>query len=128
MRSGFATFKRAKVLRRSMTRPEVHLWEHLRDQRLAGLRFRRQHPVGSYVLDFYCVAARLCVEVDGAAHGFAAQAERDEQRDAWLAARGIRVLRFAASDILSSEIMPGVLAAITAGAAPSTGYAGPPPP
>jgi very-short-patch-repair endonuclease len=128
MRSGFATFKRARSLRRVMTRPEVILWERLRGERLAGLRFRRQHPVGPFVLDFYCASAKLCVEVDGAAHDFVAQAEKDERRTRWLEERGIRVLRIMAKDILEPESLGSALAAIAAEAAPSTGFAGPPPP
>lgn len=123
MRSGFATFKRANELRRSMTRPEVILWERLRGQRLAGLRFRRQHPVGPYVVDFYCASANLCVEVDGAVHDFVVQAVIDERRTRWLDERGIRVFRIAARDILDPGSLGSVLEAIAAEAAPSTGLA-----
>ena len=88
----------AKRLRRRMTLPEVLLWRQLRGRALAGLQFRKQHPVGPYVLDFYCHALKLAVEVDGAAHGFVP--ERDERRDAWLAERGVRTLRLRAAAIL----------------------------
>ena len=64
-----------------------------------GLQFRRQHPLGPFVLDFYCKAAALAVEVDGMAHDFAAAAERDLRRDDWLRARGIETLRIAAEDV-----------------------------
>jgi very-short-patch-repair endonuclease len=56
--------------------------------------FRRQHPIGPYILDFYCSAAQLAVEVDGAGHDFAERVQRDERREAWLAQQGIKVLRW----------------------------------
>ena len=67
MRSSILTQKRAKVLRRNLTQPEQTLWALLRRNGL-GLHFRRQHALGPYILDFYCAAAKLCVEVDGPAH------------------------------------------------------------
>jgi len=80
----------AREQRREPTRAEDMLWERLRRRQL-GLRFRRQHPIGDYVLDFYCGEALLTVEVDGPAH--ADQQGYDRERDRWLASRGIRVLR-----------------------------------
>jgi very-short-patch-repair endonuclease len=109
MRAPLLTFKRARALRRAMTLPEVLLWQALRGGQVGGLRFRRQHPIGSYVLDFYCPALRLAVEIDGAAHDIPAQASHDLRRDAWLAAQGIRVLRVPAADVLSEEKREGVL-------------------
>src|SRR4051795_6949535 len=103
MRAPLLTFKRARALRRALTLPEVVLWQALRGGGVGGLRFRRQHPVGPYVLDFYCPALRLAVEVDGAAHDIPDQAGRDLRRDAWLAEQGIRVRRFLAADVLSEE-------------------------
>ncbi len=70
MRSDLKTFRRARDLRRSLTRPEAMLWINLSRRRLDGLHFRRQHPLGPYILDFYCAEARLAVEVDGESHGF----------------------------------------------------------
>jgi very-short-patch-repair endonuclease len=70
-----------------MTLPEVVPWQHLR-RRPDELKFRRQHPAGPYVLDFYCEEARLCIEVDGAAHGFGNAGTRDEHRDRWLREAG----------------------------------------
>ena len=98
--------KRARTLRRKMTLPEVVLWQQLR-RRPDGLKFRRQHPAGPYVLDFYCDAARLCVEVDGAAHGFGNVPDFDGRRDAWLADAGIRTMRFPAIEVL--ENLDGVM-------------------
>ena len=114
MRAGRRTFDRARQLRRDMSLPEVILWDCLRGRRLEGLRFRRQHPVGRYILDFYCVEARLAVEVDGAHHDLPTEIARDAVRDAWLAGEGIRVLRIAASDVLDDAALDGVLVGIAA--------------
>ena len=92
------TIRRAKRLRRTLTPPEARLWVALR-QKPDGLKFRRQHPIGRYVLDFYCDAAKLAVEVDGAAHDIVDIAVRDRRRDAWLDESGIMTLRFAAIEI-----------------------------
>ena len=104
--------ERAKELRQTMTEAERVLWEALRGRRLAGLRFRRQHPVGQFVLDFYCPAAKLCVEVDGGIHD--AQAEQDAERSAALAACGYRVVRVRNEEVL--ENLPSALARIQAAA------------
>ncbi len=82
-----------------MTLPEVMLWQILRGDRLNGLRFRRQHPIGPYILDFFCSAPRLAIEVDGAMHGYVERARHDAIRDAWLEAQGIKVLRLKAEDV-----------------------------
>jgi very-short-patch-repair endonuclease len=98
-----------------MSQPERILWSLLRRGQ-SGLHFRRQHPVGPFILDFYCASARLCVEIDGPVH--ADQAERDEKRTKWLEKEGIRVLRFSTGEI---EARPAaVLAAIAQAAPPST--------
>src|SRR5260370_33825496 len=65
LRAPEKTFRRARQLRQQMSLPEVVLWQALRKARFAGLRIRRQHPIGPYILDFYCPAARLAIEVDG---------------------------------------------------------------
>ena len=90
----------AKILRRRMTLPEGLLWRAIKGRKLAGLHFRKQHPIGPYVLDFYCDAVKLAVEVDGQSHGFGDRPERDERRDRWLAAKGISTLRISASTVL----------------------------
>ena len=84
-----------------MTPPEVALWQHLRTPAEGLPRFRRQHPFGPYVLDFYCPAAKLVVEVDGWAHNLGDRPVRDEVRDAWLIARGLTVVRLPASEVLA---------------------------
>ena len=77
--------------RRTPTEAELRLWRLLRDQRLSGLKFRRQVPIGPYIVDFLCVSAQLIVEADGSQHG---ESMRDERRDAYLARQGWAVLRF----------------------------------
>ena len=89
----------ARKLRRTMTLPEVLLWQILR-KRPYGLKFRRQHATGSYILDFYCSDARLAVEIDGEAHNCGCRPLRDATRDAWLADAGIATLRIPAKDVL----------------------------
>jgi CreA protein len=124
-----ATFGRARALRRQMSLPEVVLWQALRKSRLAGLRFRRQHPIGPYILDFYCPAAGLAVEVDGLAHDGADRMRHDAHRDSWLAERGVRVMRVVAKDVLRDDSFEGVLAAIeSAAGAPSASLQSAPPP
>ncbi len=82
-----------------MTLPEIVLWRALSNGHM-GCKFRRQHPKGRYVLDFYCDALKLAVEVDGDIHGYGDQPRRDARRDAWLKACGIRTLRIPARDVL----------------------------
>ena len=89
----------AKKLRRRMSLPEALLWQRLR-MRPSGLKFRRQHDAGKYVLDFYCHEVRLIVEVDGIAHEMGDRPERDEQRDVEFTAKGFEVVRIPASDVL----------------------------
>ncbi|KQW80492.1 hypothetical protein ASC89_10530 [Devosia sp. Root413D1] len=107
--------ERAKDMRRVMTPSEKTLWFLLRRKEL-GLYFRRQHPIGPYILDFYCAAAKLCVEVDGPMHQ--ERTERDQRRTAWLAKEGIRVIRFTVDEIGARPAV--VLATIARGAPPST--------
>src|SRR5665213_407778 len=95
-----ATKARARKLRRRMTLPEVLLWQCLRRRQVEDFRFRRQHPMGAFVLDFYCDRAKLAIEVDGYLHGVEGAPERDEVRDTWFAARGIQTLRIPAATIL----------------------------
>lgn len=90
----------ARELRGAMSLPEVLLWRAIRTRKVNGLRFRRQHPLGPYVLDFFCPEFRLCLEVDGAGHSFGERPQHDERRDAWLAAQGIRTLRLSAELVL----------------------------
>lgn len=83
----------SRRLRREQTPEEKELWKALRGRRFAGFKFRRQHEVAPYFLDFYCPLARLAVELDGSGHGRPGQLKHDTERDAFLAAKGIAVLR-----------------------------------
>ncbi len=82
----------AREMRKQMPDAEVLLWKLLRNRSIAGAKFRRQHPVGRYILDFYCDEKKLAIELDGSQH--ADQCAYDQQRDAFLNNMGIRVLRF----------------------------------
>ena len=93
--------RNAKRLRKAMTSPETGLWMALR-RNGAGLRFRRQHAAGGYVLDFYCAPARLAIEVGGEAHNRGDRPLRDAVRDEWLAEQGLHVLHYPAGDVLSN--------------------------
>ena len=124
MRAPDVTFGRARELRRAMSLPEVVLWQALRKGRLAGLRVRRQHPIGPYILDFYCPSARLAVEIDGLAHDATDRLRRDRHRDAWLIQRGVKVLRIMARDVLREERLEGIIAAILEAAATPSGSPG----
>ncbi len=93
------TIQRARSLRRTMTPPELRLWVELRGRKHGDLRFRRQHPFGPYILDFYCDSARLAVEVDGEGHGFGDNPRRDAFRDRWLLRQGVRTLRIPAFEV-----------------------------
>lgn len=116
MRTPAETLKRARRLRRAMSLAEVLLWQELRRGGLEGLQFRRQHPLGPYVLDFYCAPVRLCVEVDGRGHETPAQADHDLRRDAWLTGQRIRILRVPAADILNDAERENVLRLIVSSA------------
>ena len=93
------SYVRARDMRRSLTPPEARLWRYLKGQALDGFAFRKQHPIGPYILDFYCASAKLAVEVDGAIHDQSDQIRHDQRRTAWLAERGVRVIRIAALDV-----------------------------
>ena len=84
----------ARTLRKNDTRAERLMWSWLRDRRFSAYKFRRQHSVGDHILDFFCLEARLDIELDGSQHGFPERRELDVERDAWLESHGVRVLRF----------------------------------
>jgi len=92
---------RARAMRKAMTEPEVMLWSRLRGRGPDRPTFRRQHPFGSFILDFYCPAARLAIEVDGATHWDEAARAKDEARDRWPVSEGLRVSRIPASEIIA---------------------------
>src|SRR5207237_1976950 len=109
-----ARVQRARRLRAGMTDAEVRLWMRLRMDQIEGCRFRRQVPMGPYVVDFACFKARLVIEVDGGQH--AAAVEQDDRRSGWLMARGFRVLRFWNTDVLQDTdgVLDSIRAAILA--------------
>lgn len=95
----------AKSLRRTMTDAEQRLWYHLRAHRFMGKKFKRQKPLGCYVVDFVCLEEKLIIELDGGQH--AESIEYDQERDAWLSSEGYTVLRFWNNELM--ENMDGVL-------------------
>ncbi|MFO7650902.1 MAG: endonuclease domain-containing protein [bacterium] len=97
----------ARSLRRGSTDAERVLWQRLRTRQVGGAKFRRQYPLGRYIVDFVCLSERLVVEVDGGQH---ADSVVDRERDHWLAEQGYRVLRFWNNDVLART--DAVLAAI----------------
>jgi very-short-patch-repair endonuclease len=117
--------KFARKLRKEQTDAEKLLWRVLRDRQFAGCKFRRQHPVAPYILDFYCHEARLAVELDGGQHNDAAAREKDARRTSFLEAKGIRVLRFWNHEVLKET--EGVFEAIYQGIREALGGPGPHP-
>jgi very-short-patch-repair endonuclease len=92
-------YAKARQLRREMSLPEVLLWQLLKNKG-TGFRFRRQHPLGPYVLDFYCPELRLAVEVDGISHDLGDRPDRDAARKTWLVDQGIELTSFPAAEVL----------------------------
>jgi very-short-patch-repair endonuclease len=84
----------ARLLRKQETWAEKLMWRWLRHRRFSAYKFRRQYPLGEYILDFFCLEARLDVEVDGFQHGMPGNRVSDAERDAWLEAHGVKVMRF----------------------------------
>ncbi len=105
------TLRRARALRREMSLPELLLWRELRASP-EGLKFRKQHPSGPFVADFFCHETRLIVEIDGEAHGLGDRPARDHARDAWFDERGIDVMRVPAREVLKN--LEGVVMGIVA--------------
>src|SRR5712691_4523402 len=103
----------ARDLRRSSSDAEIRLWAHLRGRRLVGHRFRRQHPIGPFIVDFACTEHRLIVEADGSQHS---ENAADDRRTEWLVSQGWRVVRFWNNDILANTegVLEAILAALRA--------------
>jgi very-short-patch-repair endonuclease len=112
----------AKSMRSEMTDAERTLWMQLRAHRLDGLKFRRQTPIGRYIVDFVCHEHRLVIELDGGQH---AESQHDTTRDRWLESKGYRILRFWNSDVFQNR--GGVLETIVSAARGDALLAGPPP-
>jgi very-short-patch-repair endonuclease len=90
---------RARQMRRDPTEAERRMWRILRDRRLGSLKFRRQEPIGPYIVDFVCFERKLIIELDGSQH---AENAHDAQRDTWFTSRGFTVLRFWNSEVLDN--------------------------
>jgi very-short-patch-repair endonuclease len=112
----------ARQLRSQLTGSEQELWSALRGSRLQGIKFRRQHPFGPYVLDFFCVKAQLAVELDGGVHDQPEQRDYDSERTAYLETNGLRVLRFRNEDITDrlDEVINKILEAASPTSQPPT--------
>jgi adenine-specific DNA-methyltransferase len=94
----------ARRLRKQMTTSEWRLWLALRNRQLDGYRFRRQHPIGPFVVDFVCLQGRLVIEVDGTVHDHLAVFSRDHERQVWLESRGFSVLRVTDTDVMQDDL------------------------
>jgi very-short-patch-repair endonuclease len=103
---------RARALRQDLTKAERIIWYGLRAHRLEGVSFRRQTPIGPYIVDFVSHAAKLIIEIDGGQHFENGQEARDRKRDAFLAAKGFRIARFNNHDVMTNRV--GVLETIAA--------------
>jgi len=101
---------RARALRGAQTEVERRLWQRLRARQLNGVKFRRQHPIGSYIADFFCLDARLVIELDGSQHGEVHERQADERRTQFFESRNYRVLRFWNEEVLTN--IDGVLETI----------------
>jgi very-short-patch-repair endonuclease len=103
------TTRRARELRKNATDAELKLWAHLRLRQIGGFKFRRQHPIGQYIVDFICMGKKLIIEVDGGQHD--KFKFYDAKRDRWLENKGFKVLRFWNNEVLQDiEIVMEVIA------------------
>jgi very-short-patch-repair endonuclease len=93
--------KRANQLRETMTLAEAVLWQHLRNRRFQKIKFRRQHPIGRYIVDFVCLEKHLVIELDGGQHQ--EQIEYDQRRTDYLTKQGFRVIRFWNNEFLMEQ-------------------------
>ena len=113
---------KAKALRTNQTDAEQRLWYHLRAHRFMGLKFKRQKPIGRYIVDFVCMERGIIVELDGGQH--AENVAQDQKRDAWLSSQGYTVLRFWNNEVMQQ--LEGVLekirlVALSPGPSPASG-------
>ena len=108
-----AAYRLARALRRPLTPSEAILWRELRGKQLGRFKFRRQQPVGPYIADFYCAAAKLVVELDGDSH--VGREDHDAKRTAYLEAVGLRVVRFWNTEVYDNleGVLTGILDACT---------------
>ena len=94
---------RSLKLRKKQTPAESKLWTLIRNKQLGGFKFRRQHVIFSYIVDFYCHSEKLVIELDGPIHNASKAREYDQKREAWLKANGYRMLRFKNAEIFEYE-------------------------
>ena len=111
----------AKALRSNQTDAEQRLWYRLRAHRFMDLKFKRQKPIGRYIVDFVCMEHRLIIELDGSQH--AEQVAYDQQRDAWLHSQGYTVLRFWNNDVMQQleGVLEQILLTLSPGPSPASG-------
>ncbi len=95
-------FANARGLRKSMTDAEALLWEKLRNKKLMGYKFRRQHPIAGFIADFYCHEAKLIIELDGSIHHLSEHQEYDEGRTIELEDSGLKVVRFTNDEVINN--------------------------
>jgi very-short-patch-repair endonuclease len=107
--------RKAGVLRKNQTDAERLLWRHLRDRRLAGHKFRRQHPIGAFIADFVCIERRLVIELDGGQHVL--QIEDDNRRSLYLKSKGYGVVRFWNDEVLkeTQAVLEAILRIVESG-------------
>jgi very-short-patch-repair endonuclease len=105
---------RRRELRRRSTEAEALLWRHLRDRRFQGIKLRRQHPIGHYIVDFFCPRRRLAIELDGGQHFDPSAQAHDERRSQDLARRGIRVVRFTNTQVFeeTEAVLEAIMSAL----------------
>jgi len=121
------SLKRARRFRKALTPSELGLWLRLKNHQLGGFHFRRQHPVGPYILDFYCAAAKLAVEIDGYSHGVGDAVAHDRHRDAWLLEQGITTFRIGIELAKDAEVAAATVLEVVRRLAPSTASRSPSP-
>jgi very-short-patch-repair endonuclease len=100
--AGPEIFERAKALRNNMTIAEAKLWDELKGNKLSGLKFRRQHPVHHFIVDFYCHKHELVIEIDGEYHETKKQIELDKERTEILNKNGLKIIRFSNKQVLEN--------------------------
>lgn len=109
------TIRTAAILRKNMTLSEILLWKKLRDRKIFNTKFRKQHPIGMFIVDFYCHEYKLVIEVDGEVHNDKESGEYDLGRSAELNKFGIKVIRFTNDDVIYNidSVITRILGVIT---------------
>jgi very-short-patch-repair endonuclease len=112
LQNGDSKLQRRRDLRQRSTKPEQLMWAALRNRRMGGLKFRRQHSIGEFIVDFVCVDQKLVVEIDGDYHDYVQ--EKDKRRQRYLESQGYRVMRFSNEDVLEDvESVIAVIASVS---------------